>query len=254
MMKHIFLSYAHEDKNFAQDLNKRLRASHQIPWQDRTNLLGGENYQEAIDDALRTAEALVLIMSPHAARSHYVTYEWAFALGAGVPVIPVVRKLATPHPKLSTIQSIDFTPPGRGAPFVGLLKALPTRSSKLKDGGPEIRAKFNLVNGKPDKEGNYFVIGVYIEKAPRSAAKVTYEFHDETFKRGKWYSKSAVRKFESSVRSDGDSVMTAEIRTPGKKSLRLRTSLHDALRAGHGSKPSPGIERALREILKSGTP
>ena len=252
MMKHIFVSYAREDKKFAQNLNKRLRASHQIPWQDRINLLGGENYQVAIDDALRKAEALVLIMSPYATKSHYVTYEWAFALGAGVPVIPVVKKPTISHPRLSTIQYIDFTT-GRGAPFVGLLKALPTRSSKVRDGGPVIRAKFSLVGGKPDKEGNYFVIRVYIEKAPRSAEKVTYEFHDETLKRGKWYSKSAGGNFESAVRSDGDSVMTAEIRTPGKKSLRLATSLYDALRAGHGSKPSPRIKLALREILKSRT-
>jgi len=252
-MKHIFVSYAHKDKDFAKKLNRRLLASHQIPWQDRIDLLGGDNYQLAIDKALRTAEALVVIMSPHSSKSHYVTYEWAFALGAGVPVIPVVKKQTLPHPKLSTIQYIDFST-RRGTPFVGLLKALPTRSSKIRDGGTEIRAKFNVIGGKPDKEGNYFVIRVYLHKPPRSADQVTYEFHDETLKRGKWYSRSAARYFESSVRSDGDSVMTAEIRTPGKKSLRLATSLYDALRAGHGSKPSPRIKGALREILKSRTP
>jgi hypothetical protein len=253
MMKHIFVSYAHEDRTFAKGLNRRLRASHQIPWQDRTNLLGGDNYQVAIDQALRTAEALVVVMSPHATKSQYVTYEWAFALGAGVLVIPVVKKATTPHPRLSTIQYIDFTA-GRGAPFVDLLKALPTRSSKVKDGGPQIRAKFDVVGDKPEKEGNYYVIRVYLEKAPQSADQVTYEFHDETLKRGKWYSRSAATNFESSVRSNGDSVMTAEIRTPGKKSLRLATSLYDALKAGHGSKPGPEIKRALGEILKSRTP
>jgi hypothetical protein len=34
--------------------------------------------------------------------------------------------------------------------------------------------------------------------------------------------------------------MSAEIRTPGKKSLRLAPSLYDALQAGHGSKPKLG--------------
>ena len=253
MMKHIFVSYAHEDKQFAQQLNRRLRASHLIPWQDRSNLLGGDNYQAAIDKALRTAEALVVVMSPHATKSQYVIYEWAFALGAGVPLIPVLETATIPHPRLSTIQYIDFTT-GRGAPFVGLLKALPTRSSKVKDGGPEIRAQFDVVAGKPEKEGNYYVIRIYIHNAPRSADQVTYEFHDETLKKGKWYSRSAAKDFASSVRSNGDSVMTAEIRTPGKKSLRLATSLYDALKAGHGSKRGPGIKRALREILKSRTP
>ena len=132
--------------------------------------------------------------------------------------------------------------------------ALPTRSSKIKDGGSEIRAKFNMVGSKPEKEGNYYVIRVYIHKARQATDQVTYEFHDETLKRGKWYSRSAATDFESSVRSNGDSVMTAEMRTPGKKSLRLATSLYDALKAGHGSKPSPRIKSALREILKSRTP
>lgn len=253
MMKHIFVSYAREDKNFAQELNKRLRESHQIPWQASIDLKGGENWQDAIDKALRNAEALVVVMSPHATKSQYVTYEWAFAFGAGVPVIPVVRKRTTLHPRLNTLQYIDFTK-GRGAPFVGLLKALPTRSSKIKDGGPEIRAKFNVVGGKPEKEGNYYVIRVYIHNAPLATDQVTYEFHDETLKRGKWYSRSAARNFESAVRSNGDSVMTAEFRTQGKQSLRIATSLYDALRAGHPKKPGPRIKRALGEILKSRTP
>jgi hypothetical protein len=155
MMKHIFLSYAREDKEFAQRLNKGLRASHQIPWQDRINLLGGDNYQVAIDRAIRTAEALVLIIPPDAINSHYVAYEWAFALGARVPVIPVMKKPTMPHPILGTFQYIDFTTRS-GTPFVDLLKALPTRSSNVKDGGPEIRAKFDLVDGKPEKEGSYY--------------------------------------------------------------------------------------------------
>jgi hypothetical protein len=253
MVKHIFVSYAREDKDFAQQLNRRLRESHQIPWQDRIDLKGGQNWQDAIDKAVRTAEALVVVMSPHATKSQYVTYEWAFALGAGVPVIPVVKKLTTLHPRLSTYHYIDFTT-GRGTPFVGLLKALPTRSSKVHDGGPEIRAKFDVVAGKLEKEGNYYVIRIYVHNAPRTADQVTYEFHDETLKKGKWSSRSAAKNFESAVRSNGDSVMTAEFRTPGKKSLRIATSLYDALKAGHGSKPGPRIKRALREILKSRTP
>jgi hypothetical protein len=250
-MKHIFVSYAREDKDFARQLILRLRESGRIPWQDLRNLKGGDDYQATIDDALRNAEALVVVMSPHATKSQYVTYEWAFALGAGVRVIPVVKKRTTLHPRLINIQYIDFTT-RRGTPWVDLRKALPGRPSTISI-SPEIHARFNVIGGNPEKQGGYYVIKVYIHKAPRAADQVTYEFHDETLKRGKWPTRATTTNFESMILSNGDSLMTALIRTPGKKSLRIASPLYDALRRGHGSHPGPRIKRALNEIRESRT-
>lgn len=250
-MKHVFVSYAHEDKDFARELNKRLREQDRIPWQDLLNIRGGVSWQAAIDDALRNAEALVVIMSPHATKSQYVTYEWAFALGAGVPVIPVVRKRADLHPRLRTFQQIDFTT-RRGTPWVNLRKALPARPAKIRI-GPEIRAKFNLVGGKPEKQRDYYGIKVYIHQAPRAADQVTYEFHDETLKRGKWSTRAAAANFESSILSNGDSLMSASIRMRSKKRLRIASSIYDALQLGHGSHAGRRIKDALRHIRDSRT-
>jgi TIR domain len=248
-MKHIFVSYAHEDKDFARQLTLRLRESGQIPWQDLDNLRGGEIWHAAIDDALRNAEALIVVMSPYASRSQHVTYEWAFALGAGVRVIPVVKKRTTLHPKLTNLQYIDFTT-RRGTPWVILRKALPTRLSTITI-GPQIRARFNAVRGRPEKEDGYYVIDVHVHNAPRTANQVTYEFHDETLKKVKWPTKAEATKFELNIRSNGDSLLTASIRRPGKTPLRIASSLYDALRRGHGSNPGPRIKRALREIRDS---
>jgi hypothetical protein len=252
-MKHIFVSYAHEDQDFARQLTSRLRESGRVPWQDLRNLRGGDYWQSKIDEALKKAEALVVVMSPSATKSQYVTYEWAFALGAGVPVIPVVVKKRTElHPRLNYIQYIDFTT-RRGTPWVDLRKALPGRPATIQI-GPEIRAKFNVVGGKPEKQGDYYVIKVFIHQAPRAANLVTYEFHDETLKRGQWPSRAAAADFElTNILSNGDSLMTASIRTPGKKPLRIVSSLYDALRRGHGSHPSPRIKGALRKISESST-
>lgn len=250
-MKHVFVSYAREDKDFARQLTRQLRESGRIPWQDLRNLRGGDYWQTTIDDALRDAEALVVIMSPQATRSQYVTYEWAFALGAGVRVIPVVRKRTSLHPRLSSIQYIDFTT-RRGAPWVNLRKSLPPQPSTIRI-GPEIRARFSVVGGQPQKENGYYEIQVYLHNAPRAADKVTYEFHDETLTRSKWPTRAAAASFESTFLSNGDSLITASIRTPGKKPLRIASSLYDALRRGHGSNPGPRIQRALRKIEKSRT-
>lgn len=245
--KHIFVSYAEEDRKFAQRLNKSLLESGRIAWQDRTNIKGGDNYQEKIDKAIRNAEALVVVMSPWATRSQYVTYEWAFALGAGIRVIPVVvKKQTTLHPRLTAIHYIDFTTRS-GSPWVSLRDALPKLPSTIVI-GPEIRAKFNLVHGKPEQRGDYFVIDVYISGAPQGADQVTYEFHDETLKTGKWPSKSSASEFRSTILSNGDSLLTASIRTPGKKPLRIASPLYEALKLGHGTRAKPEIKKAIWKI------
>jgi TIR domain len=248
--KHVFVSYAREDKKFAQELTRRLRGSKRTPWQDLRNLLGGVNWQAAIDNALRNAEALVVVVSPHSTKSQYVTYEWAFALGAGVPVIPVICKRTTLHPRLLTIQYIDFTI-RRGTPWVNLRKALPTRSLPIPV-TPKIRAKFNIVGGKPEMQHGYYVIRVYIHQPPGHAEQVTYEFHDETLAKRKLRTRAASTGFESAILSNGDFLVNATIRTPGEKALEIASSLYEALRRGHGRSNNRAIHGALRRIEEYG--
>jgi TIR domain-containing protein len=249
-MKHVFVSYAREDrgdKDFARELARRLRALDRIPWQDFRNLRGGDYWQAAIDDALRNAEALVVVLSPYSTASRFVTYEWAFALGAGIRVIPVVRKNSKktePHPRLLTIQHIDFN--SHRTPWVDLRKALPARPSPTEDTS-EIRAEFNIIGGKPEMQRGYYVIRVYIYEPPRSAEQVTYEWHDETLSKRRWRTRAKSKSFESSILSNGDILLTATIRTPGKKEL-IVSSLSEALQRSYGKRPSKAIHRALRRI------
>jgi hypothetical protein len=48
-------------------------------------------------------------MTPDARISEYVTYEWAFAWGYGKKVIPIMLRQTTLHPRLATLQYLDFT-------------------------------------------------------------------------------------------------------------------------------------------------
>jgi HEAT repeat protein len=50
-----------------------------------------------------------VVMTPKAKESEYVTYEWAFAWGAGVRVIPILLKPTELHPRLEALQYLDFT-------------------------------------------------------------------------------------------------------------------------------------------------
>ncbi|HXA20527.1 MAG TPA: toll/interleukin-1 receptor domain-containing protein [Thermoanaerobaculia bacterium] len=246
-MKHVFVSYAREDRNFAADLTRRLRASQRTPWQDLRDLRGGYDWREAIDDALREAEVLVVVMSPRATRSQYVTYEWAFALGAGVRVIPVLREKTRLHPRLAGFHYIDFTT-GRGTPWVDLWKALPARHVRS-DADPEIWARFSLLDGRPEMEDGYYVIQISLRQAPHHVRQVIYELHDETLAQRTWSTKAVTTSFESLIWSTGDVLVTATIHmSKAKKQLRIATTLYEALRRGHGRNPNENVRKALHKI------
>lgn len=109
--KHIFISYCHEDRVFARKLMRKLKEANFEIWIDNVHMHGGDDWRETIDDAIKNAFALIVIMTPNAKASDYVTYEWAYAWGAGVKVIPVLYKETNLHPRLGTLQHVKFTNP-----------------------------------------------------------------------------------------------------------------------------------------------
>lgn len=108
-MGHIFISYSQVDTDFAEILLIKLGENGFTPWIDHKGVQAGDDWHQAIDDAIRVAKAILLILSPDSAQSPYVTYEWAFAYAIGVPLIPLLYRKADLHPKLETIQYLDFT-------------------------------------------------------------------------------------------------------------------------------------------------
>ncbi|MBZ0300169.1 MAG: HEAT repeat domain-containing protein [Anaerolineae bacterium] len=124
MGQHVFISYKHDDRVFANQLIHRVQTARFKVWIDDEQLRAGENWREAINHAIRESFALVLVISPEARISEYVTYEWAFAQGAGVKVIPVMLR-PTPmlHPQLEVMQYLDFTDP-MNMPWDRLLERL----------------------------------------------------------------------------------------------------------------------------------
>ncbi len=110
MGQHVFISYKHHDRIFANQVIHHVQTAGFRVWIDEEELRAGENWREAINIAIRQSFAVILIISPEARASEFVTYEWAFAQGANVRVIPVMYK-PTPvlHPQLEQLQYLDFT-------------------------------------------------------------------------------------------------------------------------------------------------
>ncbi len=109
MGEHVFISYKHEDVEFANILIRQIQNAGFKVWIDAEQIRAGENWREAINLAIRDAFALVLVMTPETKSSEYVTYEWAFALGAGVKIIPAMLRPTQVHPQLDMLQYLDFT-------------------------------------------------------------------------------------------------------------------------------------------------
>ena len=109
MDKHVFISYKHEDSDFAENLTNRVRNAGFKTWVDNDELAAGEDWRSSIDESIKNAFALIVIMTPEAKASEYVTYEWAFAWGAGIKVIPILYKNTPLHPRLEALQYLDFT-------------------------------------------------------------------------------------------------------------------------------------------------
>jgi len=118
-MAKVFISYDREDRDFAELVQARLERAGHDTLMDTEFLNVGDNWRDELDQAIRGSHVLLVIMTPDAAVSEYVTYEWTFALGAHGKIIPLELKVSSCHPRLEVLQRLDFTDKAR--PWEALL-------------------------------------------------------------------------------------------------------------------------------------
>ncbi|MCX9077117.1 MAG: toll/interleukin-1 receptor domain-containing protein [Candidatus Methanoperedens sp.] len=89
-MSHIFISYAHSDKAHLDRLVAWLHHNEfdarQI-WYDQ-HIEGGNNWRDEITTALDEAFVVLVIVTSNSVKSLYCTFEWAYAMGQGIPILP----------------------------------------------------------------------------------------------------------------------------------------------------------------------
>jgi hypothetical protein len=107
-MKQIFISYVARDRDYAANLREHLTQNGYKVWVNR-DARAGQNWQYAVTEAIRESAVVIVILSPNSADSIYSTYEWSYALGVGVKVIPVIfRGVEGAHPHLMVQEQFDF--------------------------------------------------------------------------------------------------------------------------------------------------
>jgi hypothetical protein len=110
----IFLSHSSLDKDFADSIAETLR-NHGIPvWYSQTNILGAQQWQDEIGEALRRCDWFIIILSPHSVESMWVKRELMFALNDNkfadriVPLLYSPCQYDTLSWTLSLFQMINF--------------------------------------------------------------------------------------------------------------------------------------------------
>lgn len=107
----LFISYPRNARSVAGDIGQHLsRAGFQV-WQDIKNIRHTERWSVAINDALRTTDRLVLLLTPDAMESEEVFNEWFFFYRKRKPIHCLMVESCEPHYQLLPFQYLRWESP-----------------------------------------------------------------------------------------------------------------------------------------------
>jgi hypothetical protein len=88
-MSHIFISYSSKNESYRDEVITWLGGLGFQVWYDKRDIKRGNQWIQEIDKAVDEAGLVILIFTPDALRSHYVTYECSRAMGRDIDVLPL---------------------------------------------------------------------------------------------------------------------------------------------------------------------
>ncbi|MDP2687116.1 MAG: toll/interleukin-1 receptor domain-containing protein [Aequorivita sp.] len=121
--KKIFISYSRRDTEYVSSLVIALRKQGFEVWFDK-NIRTGTDWDDTIEEELKKADALVLILSKTSVASDNVKDEISFAMGLDKPVSPIKIEECDVPMRLARKQFIDFESLGHEVGFERLVKDL----------------------------------------------------------------------------------------------------------------------------------
>ena len=99
----IFLSYASQDQATAQVLAKKLEAKGHQVWDPERDLVSGSDWASTLMKQMKSAEAMIVLLSPEAVDSRWVSHEIEYALGASRLQDRLIPVLVRPTKKIPWI-------------------------------------------------------------------------------------------------------------------------------------------------------
>lgn len=113
-MSNIFISYSHQDSDFARRLHADLIVLGHKPWLDKFELDTGDNTLTRIQEGLQDSRYCIVILSEAALQSKWVDTEWKEKLWSSIitreiKLLPVLKDRCEIPVLLRTLQYADFT-------------------------------------------------------------------------------------------------------------------------------------------------
>ena len=103
-----FFSYARADTEFVLKLAKKLRAAGVNLWLDQLDILGGQHWDRAVEEALENCQGVIVVLSPDSLASNNVMDEVSYVLEERKLVVPVLFRPCNIPFRLRRVQHIDF--------------------------------------------------------------------------------------------------------------------------------------------------
>ena len=110
-MAKVFISYSRKDLNFVQGFAQTLMSNGVDVWWDLSSMQGGDDWTDAIPQAIENCEMVIVVLSPKSIQSDWVQKEYTYALNHKKRVIPVLYQACEIPFALVNINYIDIQGP-----------------------------------------------------------------------------------------------------------------------------------------------
>lgn len=256
----IFLSYSRKDSKRAEALERALTERGMNVWRDTRSITAGGEWPRAIEEGIREARGVVVLLTEASAGSQWVMYEYAFAVGAAIPIVAVlVPGTKVPWP-LGRFQVVPLSDPETAVEKID--KGLTEQARCAREGlasVPQLVAKLQEDNGRLVRIGSGRVpplgIDLWVEHASPKTRSVNFEVLDYGFEDPKWSEKRGKdpREFlTDDMNSYGDVEIWARGNGPGSGTWLAKSGLYEALVRFHTDRPANAeIRRGLKQIRKN---
>jgi TIR domain-containing protein len=88
----VFISYAHDDEPWASKFAGELKAQGVHAWFDKTDIVLGERWSEQLEQALREAPIVAVLLSPDYITRPSSAFEVGAAVGGNKKIIPIAMR------------------------------------------------------------------------------------------------------------------------------------------------------------------
>ena len=117
----VFISYARSDTESARELVRSLDAAGVRSWLDVEEIQPGERWAARIQDELREARVMVVLLTPDSLKSQWTFFEVGAAVADGKTIIPFLSKGIEPEdvpPILRNFQWIQGSTPSEAGALI----------------------------------------------------------------------------------------------------------------------------------------